>query len=42
MIAATEAEIRRGSSPPVISLAQRALPMLEMHLRMLRTVAGSG
>jgi putative membrane protein len=42
MIAATQAEIRRGSSPVVISLAQQALPMLEMHLRMLQSVAGSG
>jgi predicted outer membrane protein len=42
MIAATETEIQRGSSPLVVSLAQQALPELEKHLRTVRAVAGSG
>jgi predicted outer membrane protein len=42
MIGATEKEIRDGSSPQVELLAQQALPMLEMHLKMLRAVANSG
>jgi predicted outer membrane protein len=42
MIAATEIEIQRGSSPQVESLARQALPELEKHLSVLRAVAGSG
>jgi putative membrane protein len=42
LIAATRAEMVRGSSPPVIALARQALPVLEEHLRMLRAVAASG
>jgi putative membrane protein len=41
MIAATEAEIRLGSSPQVVALAQQALPVLEKHLKMLRAAASS-
>lgn len=42
MIAATEAEIRQGSSPQVVALARQALPTLEKHLMMLRAIASSG
>jgi predicted outer membrane protein len=42
MIAATEAEISQGSSPPVVGLARQALPVLEKHLMMLRAAASSG
>jgi putative membrane protein len=41
MIAATEAEIRHGSSPQVVAFARQTLPVLEKDLRMLRAVAGS-
>lgn len=42
MIAATEAEIRNGSSPPVVAFARQALPVLDDHLKMVRAVASSG
>jgi putative membrane protein len=42
LIAATEAEIRQGSSPQVVALARQALPVLEKHLMMLRAAASSG
>lgn len=42
MIAATQAETRHASSPPVKALARQALPVLRKHLAMLRAVAGAG
>jgi len=42
MIAATEAEIRQGSSPQVVALARQALPVLDDHLKIMRAVASSG
>lgn len=41
MIRATQAEIAHGTSPPVVALARQALPVLEKHLRMLKTAAAS-
>jgi hypothetical protein len=42
MIAATRWEISHGSSPQVVALAQQALPVLLMHLKMMRTAAAVG
>ena len=42
MIAATRREIAHGSSPEVVGLAKQALPMLLMHLKMMRAAAPVG
>lgn len=42
MIAATEAEIRQGSSPQVLALARQVLPVLGTHLATMRAIAPSG
>jgi putative membrane protein len=42
MIAATRREIAHGSSPQVVALASQALPVLLMHLKMMRAAAAVG
>lgn len=42
MIAATRREIAHGSSPQVIALARQVLPVLLMHLKMMRAAAAVG
>jgi putative membrane protein len=42
MVAATRREIARGSSPAIVALARKALPVLVKHLTMLRKDAASG
>jgi putative membrane protein len=42
LIGATIGELRHGSDPQVIALAQRALPVLRRHLAMMRALAGTG
>jgi putative membrane protein len=39
MIAATAAEITRGSSPQIVTLARQALPVLRKHLAALKAAA---
>ena len=42
VIVDTKAEIRKGSSPQVISLAQAALPVLYKHLNLLEKARSTG
>lgn len=42
MITATRYEIAHGSSPAVVTLARKALPVLFKHLKMLQAAAATG